>query len=205
MTYYLPDGYQPREVPERYQPGPPGGRVWQPDVYPYAAELARLGGSVRLVDVGCSTAAKLQPYGDEFDLIGVDLPGTPAPDGVSMRYRDLDAPGRFPVAKKLLAGSVLVCSDVIEHLVQPEYLVAMLVDALGTADALVLSTPDRARTRGPADLGPPRNPCHVREWNADELVAFLADGGLNVVEQFWQRSNDHPDALEATTVIVATA
>lgn len=201
--YGLPAGYVSQR-PARHVPVV-GGPVWQPDVYPLAACLAVESGCSTLVDVGCGNAAKLLQL-DSFELVGIDLPDAlplDRRDEATFVAHDLDTPGPLPVCERLLRDSVLICSDVIEHLWQPEYLVAALREALREAQLLVLSTPDRDRVRGPHDLGPPPNPCHVREWTASELVSWLTREGLHVVEQTWQRSNDHSDRAQTTVLVLS--
>jgi hypothetical protein len=73
----------------------------------------------------------------------------------------------------------LVCGDVIEHLVHPENLLALLRRGLDDgAVALLLTTPERERTQTPGNLGPPPNPAHSREWALEELRAFMASEQL---------------------------
>lgn len=200
--YALPDGYRSR-IPARYAPAP-GGPVWQPDVIPLAAEIADRLGATALVDVGCSTAAKLLPFADRFELVGLDLadqlPDDPLGEWIPC---ELEAVADLPVPYSILERSVIVCADVIEHLEDPARLAYALARALEWAPALVLSSPDRDRLYGPGHLGPPRNPCHAREWAADELRAFLEASGVPVVSRLWQRMTDRPNAAEATTVLVA--
>lgn len=197
VDYFLPDGYIENPVGLYVEVG--DDTEWQPDVYLLAAELAREAGSVRIVDFGCSTAGKLLALADEFDIVGVDLP-TNLPDDPRGEWvaHDFDSTDELALD---FARSWLVCSDVIEHLAHPERLVRQLVAALGTADGLVLSTPDRTRTRGVGHLGPSPNGTHVREWDADELIRFLESQGLVVESQTWQRSY-RGAPVEATTVVV---
>lgn len=197
MTYGLPAAYRSQH-PAPYEPVV-GGPVWQPDVYPWAAGIARQLGAARLIDVGCSTGSKLLAC-DGFALIGLDLPGQlPTAPGARWIPADLSEPGPLPLAVADLEGAVLICSDVIEHLPDPSVLVAALRCALDHAVGLALSTPDRDRTRGRGDLGPPANRCHAREWTATELVAWLEAERLPVAWQGWQRSTDRA-TTQATTV-----
>ena len=74
---------------------------------------------------------------------------------------------------------MLVCGDVIEHLVRPERLLHGLRLALDHgAHAVFLTTPDRELISGVGHLGPPENPAHVREWRSSELAEFMASVGL---------------------------
>lgn len=201
-TYHLPDGYTAR-TPEEYVEFDDGS-IWQPDVYPLAAESARERGARWLIDIGCSDGRKLLPFGYEFDLIGIDLPGH-MPDDPGARWiaHDLDADAPLPLDELDLEDAMLVCSDVIEHLVHPERLVRSFRDTLPHAKGLVLSTPDRERVREPGHNGPPQNPAHAREWAARELVAWLTDEGLTVESQTWQRSNDQSDFAGTIVLVIA--
>ena len=199
--YCLPHGYSSR-MPEEYVEFDDGS-IWQPDVYPLAVKVARERGCSRLIDVGCSDGRKLLGWADEFDLVGIDLPGH-MPISDKRAYwlcHDLDSDTVLPLHKESLTGAMIVCSDVIEHLVHPERLVAALRSALRYAGGLVLSTPDRNRVRGKGHMGPPQNPAHAREWTAEELVGWVSSEGLKVNWWGWQRSNDQSD-FEGTTVLV---
>lgn len=180
--------------------------VWQPDVYPYAAKVARDHGSRRLIDLGCSTAVKLLEQADEFDLIGVDRPGM-APDDprLDVREANLDTPDPLPLTVDDLTGATVICSDVIEHLMHPEHLTANLRTVLEHADAVILSTPDRAFMEGgAAHNGPPDNWHHVREWTADELTAWITAEGFHIADAHHQRSCDSVGARDATFVLLLT-
>lgn len=198
MAYHLPDGYR-SQTPEVYSELGDDTH-WQPEVYSFAAQVARAEGAARIVDFGCSTAGKLLALADEFDVVGVDLAANISTDPRgTWIVHDLDRPGNPPLRKSDLHDAIVVCSDVIEHMDRPEHLVAKLRYCLRWALALVLSTPDRTRTRGP-DMGPPANRCHAREWDADELVGWLESEGLTVEEQIFQPS--YRGGPEATTVVV---
>ena len=73
---------------------------------------------------------------------------------------------------------MLVCADVIEHLVDPTGLLLALRALLEHAPVALLSTPERVLVRGADDQGPPANVAHVREWALDELVALSTAAGL---------------------------
>jgi SAM-dependent methyltransferase len=179
--YFLPSGYESRLEPE-YFVDEELNAVWQPDLYPEAAAIARRLGARRIVDVGCGTAAKLVELYPEFEIVGIDFGSNIA--ACRERYdfgnwieRDLDSSD--DLGYEDVAGAVLVCGDVLEHLVYPERLLRMLRSALDRgAAAVILSTPDRELTNEPGNLGPPPNSAHVREWTLGELEQFLASEGL---------------------------
>ncbi len=168
--YAIRDGYRERANPAYFQ-DLDRGIVHQPDVLPYAADLARERGIGRIVDVGCGHALKLAALRDEFEVVGVDY-------GANLRWCrenhdwgewheiDLDAPHELP------GDGVIVCADVIEHLRHPEHLLASVK---ATGCIAVFSTPERELTWGADHNGPPPNRAHVREWTGPEFRTLLED------------------------------
>ncbi len=205
-AYFLKPGYRSRERPEYFVDDTPGV-VYQPDVYPLSAAAARALGASALVDVGCGRAQKLLDCAGSLDTIGIDF--GPNLDHCRAHHPsrtwldcDLDRPHRLPARPRDLRRSVLVCSDVIEHLTHPEHLLASLRAALGHARLLVLSTPERDLTRGIHDVGPPANPCHVREWNLPEFALLLEHHGLPPCRIGLTRSDDQSGAMHTILALV---
>jgi len=181
--YFLPQGYQTREEPaydlEHFKPDP----VWQPDVYRDASRIAGELGVERIIDVGCGNGEKLVALDPRYEIVGLDY-------GENLRRcrerftrglwieHDLDTDAPLPLEPASVGESVVVCADVIEHLVRPERLVRKLHRACDDGACVVLSTPERELHWGLAHLGPPPNPRHVREWSISELAAFLAAEGF---------------------------
>ena len=177
--------YTPRVPPEYFDDA---GRadahiVHQPDVYALAAHLGGLLGASHVIDVGCGAAEKLLPLGERFKLVGLDLGlnletcRRRHPEHTWLEFdAERDPPPPLPPA--LLSRSVLVCADVIEHLVDPTGLLLALRALLDHAPVALLSTPERVLVRGAGDQGPPANAAHVREWALDELAALATAAGL---------------------------
>jgi SAM-dependent methyltransferase len=179
--YFLPPGYESRLEPQ-YFVDEDLDAVWEPDLYPEAATVARRLGSRRLIDIGCGTAGKLVALHPEFEIVGIDFGSNIA--ACRDRYsfgtwieRDLDSSEDFGYDD--VAGAVLICGDVIEHLVHPERLLRMMRSTLDRgALAFFLSTPERELTNQGPQFGPPPNPAHVREWTLGELEQLFASEGL---------------------------
>lgn len=198
-TYFIREGYRHRAEPDYADEENLGDLVWQPDVYPEAARLAELLGASWIVDVGCGSGAKLAALHPRFNVLGLDLPG-PNLDLCRSRYPflewleyDVEGNRPLPVPDVVLADSVVVSSDVIEHLRRPDRLLRALRSSLDVARAVVLSTPERERTWGPDHNGPPPNPCHVREWSMAELDAFLEAMGFDHRSMALTRSNERDE------------
>jgi hypothetical protein len=58
--------------------------------------------------------------------------------------------------------------------------VSLLREWLRFARLGLISTPERDVRWGDKHNGPPPNPHHVREWNAEELDTYLRGSGLTV-------------------------
>jgi SAM-dependent methyltransferase len=204
MDYCLPRGYQARLKPDYFKDNGYEG-VWQPDVYPDGATLAGRLEARRIIDVGCGTGQKLASLHPDFEIIGIDYGFNIEAcrqlyDFGTWLEIDLDRDESLGISD--FTDSVLVCADVIEHLVYPEKLLRLLSDALDRgAGALVLSTPDRDLINTPGNLGPPPNPAHVREWTNGELERFMASSGL--LGRFGRtRTNDVLPALRTILAII---
>jgi 2-polyprenyl-3-methyl-5-hydroxy-6-metoxy-1,4-benzoquinol methylase len=205
--FKLPAGYVSRDKPVYYADVADDGLTWQPDVYPMAAEIARSLHCDTLIDIGCGQARKLSVLHPEFKLIGVDYGGNmqhcrsnfPFGTWLEADFEDIDM---LPLPARVLKDSVVICSDVIEHLVDPRSLLRALRELLKHAPALVLSTPDRERTWGKTHNGPPPNPAHIREWTLAELSALFVREGFTLAAATHTRSNDGSPALATIMLVV---
>lgn len=99
-------------------------------------------------------------------------------EGISGSLRVVDA--RAIAEPDPSAGdlSVVLFADLLQRLPDP----ARALDALGrswrTAAVLIVSTPLRALTTGPDDLGPPKDPAFSRQWTLPELQVGLDASGF---------------------------
>jgi 2-polyprenyl-6-hydroxyphenyl methylase/3-demethylubiquinone-9 3-methyltransferase len=160
-------------------------RSYQRHVYIRALALAREHGFRSVIDVGCGPATKLveilRPAVGA--VVGVDV--APAIEycrrahagAAEFHIVDLERPA-------LALGrtfDLVVCSDVIEHLADPDPLLRFLPGLLAPGGLIVLSTPEREALRGAAAFSS-GNPEHVREWNRAELAAYLDARGFTILE-----------------------
>lgn len=203
--YSIRRGYESRAQPG-YFDDDLAGVVWQPDVYTDVALIATHLRAPRIIDIGAGDGSKLAALHPEFEIIGIDYGKNVErshdryPFGV-WRTCDLDTLGPLPVSDDELRGSVVVSSDVIEHLKRPELLLDRLVAALRIAGALVISTPERDLTRGIRTAGPPRNVHHVREWTMLEFGDLLRRQGLEHFAMGLTRSNDRTEEPHTIEVV----
>lgn len=168
---------------------------YQREVYERARDVARRDHLRTVYDVGCGSGYKLVHYLGEFDTTGFEVPQTleylrreyPDRKWAQVSFADRDVP----------PADLVVCSDVIEHVLDPDELMRFLVAVTGKW--LVLSTPDRARAYGrfsQYQLGPPSSEHHIREWTMDEFRRYVSRF-VEVVEH----THTHPE--HSTQMIVA--
>jgi SAM-dependent methyltransferase len=199
----LKEGYEERETPE-YFVDFKRKIEGQPRVYPIAADLARELGCNKIVDVGCGYSRKLVALHPEFEIIGLDY-------GPNIEYCREQYPfgtwiswdiEREPIPPELdTRRAVIVCADVVEHLVDPMILLGHLRTMLETGAAALVSTPERDLVRGEDHRGPPPNPCHAREWNMAEFAMLLTSVGLAPVRL---ETTESGDIVERKMNILAT-
>jgi len=171
MSYFLPEGYVERlGAPQSFDLG--GDDTWQDEVYKTAAALAYVLDLRMVVDIGTGSGFKLMKYFSDRVTAGVDL--KPAVDILRQKY-----PNRIWVTSTmavLMDVELVICADVLEHVDGPDYFLVRLKNDAPRA-WFVISTPDRKLLeRYPkwgAQMGPPRNGCHVREWSFDEFRQYM--------------------------------
>ena len=211
--YYLPHDYVQRAEPDYFVDHATPGVIWQPDVYPAAHAAATVHGRDLIIDLGCGRAGKLMVLGEQhpgLDLVGVDI--GPNIDwcrhhlhGGRWLEADLEVATTLPLAPEVIARSVVVCSDVLEHLTDPRPAMRLICWLLrhGAACAVV-STPARDKRAGADHPGPPFNPSHVREWAQDEFRAFVSSFPV-LIEQFELTRSDDSSGGLTTQLVVLTA
>ncbi len=184
--FKIKPGYIERESPQYFE-DVPDGVVYQPDVYELGAQLAEMAGGHFLVDMGCGFGEKLVTACRRHSLrpIGIDHGKNLShcretyPEGQWIEA-NFENPVPGLLNAEILKKSVIVCSDLIEHLKDPGPFVSVLRYWLQFAHLAIVSTPERDVRWGTDHNGPPPNPHHIREWNAEELQSYLQDSGLSV-------------------------
>ena len=183
-NFFLPDGYVSRPKPDYFDDAGnlASDVVHQPDVYAFADWLLRVSERRTALDIGCGSGRKLLALA-ATRRIGLDYEA-------NIRTCRAHSPGETWIELDLEHGdlphipnleperTVVVCSDVIEHLIYPAKLLALLARLYDMGAIVLISTPARTRARGGAHMGPPGNAAHVREWDLPELERLLDAHGL---------------------------
>ena len=147
---------------------------WQKEVYEHAAALAEKYRYEKIADVGCGSGYKLVHYFEDKITLGLEL-------ACNLDFLRNQYPQRNWALSDFdhipdFKPDLVICSDVIEHLVDPDDLLKFLLRL--NARHYVISTPDRSLLFKPWQRrywGPPRNPSHQREWTSREFLSYISD------------------------------
>lgn len=186
QNYFIRPDYRPRQTPQYFHDQLPGTspKIYQPDVYTLAECFASIG-KQRIIDVGCGKGEKLQALSKKFKIIGLDI-------GSNIEFcqqtyafgrwiaHDFESDREFPLDSTDIQDSIVICADVIEHLVNPMPLLDNLKRCNDNGACVLLSTPERDIHLGPNDPGPPANLAHVREWTISEFRTLLLYCGFDI-------------------------
>ncbi len=161
---------------------------YQYPVYEYARRFIQKNGLKTLVDVGCGPATKMidiHNHCKDVKIIGIDQESPielckERYDFGEWYVDDFENPRTdLPEIK----GDLVVCADVIEHVLNPGKLLDYIRNHVAPGGHVLLSTPDRMTLYGP-DMMVSGNVSHVREWTAQEFKTYLESQGFEVLEQF---------------------
>jgi len=157
----------------------------QDEVYAAANRIAQKHAVKVVADIGCGSGYKLLKYFSKYHTIGIEI--EPNYSYLTAKYPDRTwVFGDFSVVPNLPKIDILICADVIEHVVDPDDLLNWINEF--DFEYLVISTPDRdllPKIQGSTQCltGPPKNPHHLREWNVLELKKYLSQY-FEIVDQF---------------------
>lgn len=184
--YFLPKEYTINSIPKHYNDMNATDR-WQKEVYLYCKKLMTDKALTKIIDVGCGSAFKLIKYLGEFDTIGIET--EPCISFLREKYPTRTWLNSGEPEKSFnnseLSSDLVICSDVIEHIVDPDELVKFLLSI--KTSYYVISTPCRQRLvqyHGRKDMEAPKNKAHVREWTMDEFKKYLSIK-FTILESFY--------------------
>lgn len=190
--YCIKPGYSPNLVQATYDAGEVleywnESRIetsarFQYYVYRLCGRLIRKYQYASFLDVGSGPATKVRRFILPVckDVTLVDQPST----GVLLRRLMPESPFfavnlESPALDLGRKFDVIVCADVLEHLVDPDPCAEFIRRHLSVGGRAVFSTPDRDWLRGvDCNTCPKRE--HVREWNAREFAAYATSRGFVV-------------------------
>ena len=193
-TYKIQENYI-----HRAEPGHHDDSNWedqsQYEVYQYCAKFMELNNLQTVVDIGCGSGFKLMKDLGKFKTIGTET--EPCYSLLKSKYPDREwylageSEKSFFKNPNIENADVVLCCDVIEHIVDPDVLLEYLVSL--NAKYYIISTPCRevlcknprfSATYEPTWNGPPLNGCHVREWTMSEFTEYISER-FEVVNSFY--------------------
>lgn len=200
----LPAGYRQRERNETHDEARDSS-YWAPwrveasgrfqwHVYRWARDLIVRERLWSVLDLGCGVGTKLReilrPVCD--DITAVDQPNAIAAArslGTDADLIEMDL--EKPAATLGRTFDVILCADVLEHLLDPDPALALIRASCHQTTRVLLSTPDRRRRRGRACMQSDK-PEHVREWSAAEFARYARTRGLKVETRRMLPQDDSP-------------
>ena len=171
--------------PERIQ----AAHLFQSSVYWWGKKLIQKHNAVKIADIGCGAGFKLAKIANELKegrtFTGID-------QSSAIKFCEKTHKGVTWIAQDLsntdLDSSIkfdfIICSDVIEHLENPDLLLSFIKQRLLPGGHVLLSTPDRDLFRGVSCNHSP-NPNHIREWNEAEFRSYVSANNFVICETRW--------------------
>lgn len=159
---------------------------WQKETYNTALAIAEKNGYIDILDIGCGSGYKLVKWfpKEKYNTLGLEL--EPSLSYLKQTYPELRwelSQCDKPFDNTFFDIEVIICSDVIEHFINPD----MLLNFIKTIkfEYLVMSTPARDLFSENMSNETPINRCHCREWNMDEFRRYIDSHGFNVDRHFY--------------------
>lgn len=196
--FFLPENYRPNPIATTRDTERPdlywnlkrrrAAGIYQFPVYRYCMEIIHKKGVKSLTDIGCGFGTKLALINNRFpeiEIVGIDQESAIAEcqkrfDFGNWYSDDLECP---KVDFHRIKADLVVCSDVIEHVTDPDAVLRYLIRSVKSDGMIVISTPDRESMYRTAMVSP-RNPDHVREWSYGEFAEYLRSRGFYIHEHF---------------------
>jgi len=162
--------------------------VYQFPTYRYAQRLVQERKLKQVLDIGCGPAVKLMKLiaPNCKTVTGIDQEQVIERDKERYQGRNakfyvdnFDKP-RLQLKKNF---DLIICSDVIEHLEDPDKLLSYVKRFANKKTLILFSTPERDLLRGEGNLLSPKEE-HLREWTRRELACYLKEQGFVIEEHF---------------------
>lgn len=161
---------------------------WQKEVYEFAKEICLKYNIKNIADIGTGSGYKLISNFSEFNTLGIDV--TKTVNWLMKQYPDRQWSDKFEPIENY---ELIIASDVIEHLPDPDILLDLLEKS--KPKFIILSTPER-NLLGKKLNGPPKNLSHCREWTMDEFKNYVSSK-FEIIDHFISNTS------QATQVVLA--
>lgn len=169
----------------RYQDDEANSRKYQFEVYRLARNIIKKHNVKSVLDIGCGFGTKLAKliYPLCHNIVGIDC--EKSVDYCKNTYNfgewyidNIESP-TLSMHQKF---DLIISSDVIEHMANPDSLIAYIRSFCHSKTIIILSTPERNALYGYDHAGPPYNSTHIREWSKQEFLTYLNMSQIMVVK-----------------------
>lgn len=186
MKFCIKNNYIHRDEPE-YFDDTCNTDEWQNEVYHLAYTLSKIISKKPVLDIGCGSGYKLISIFHDMDTIGIEVEKTY--QFLIQKYPDKTWK---KVGTKLDQDfGVVILSDVIEHVKNPDEILNFLRDI--KFDILVISTPYRDSI-ALCQTGPPKNISHAREWSFNEFREYIGSK-FEIINHFLINKSQHTQCI----------
>jgi 2-polyprenyl-3-methyl-5-hydroxy-6-metoxy-1,4-benzoquinol methylase len=150
----------------------------QKNVYDLASSLVQNEEKLAVLDLGCGNPVKLLTSFPKLDrAFGIDFPEkilsiATAANGSNHKFLGYDLDDLIDLKEKF---DLVICSDVIEHVNDPDMLLENAKRHMDDESILVISSPEKRTTNE-------INYLHVREFTFEELSALLCANDFEIIE-----------------------
>lgn len=187
-TYKINEHYVSRNQIEFYD-DTSNTDEWQDEVYQYARSIFDKNDFNSILDIGTGSGYKLCKYFEKENTLGIDLPET-----VKFLKEKYPLKSWISNFKEQEGYDLIICSDVIEHLLDPDELLSII--SKSKPKMIILSTPDRSLISKEFQNGPPKNVSHVREWSFEEFNNYIGTY-FQIIDHFISNYNQKTQVILA--------
>ena len=191
-NYFIKSSYKPNKILETIETE--DHKYWterrisqsyysQYYIYKFCRKLVKKENLKSVMDIGCGFAVKLMEliYPICNEVYGIDqeriIQFCVKNFGLRTFLTDNVENPKINLDKKF---DLIICSDIIEHLFNPDSLLSYIKRFSHKNTFVVISTPERDILRGRnCDFSPKK--AHVREWNLIEFKNYLENRGFKVL------------------------
>ena len=156
-------------------------------VYLICKKLIQSRGYEKMLDIGCGPPVKVKEMFSPFDMeiTLVDYPGVkhladkylPEAEFIGANLETID----LILSEKY---NLIICADVIEHLINPGNCMQFIRNHLKPDGIAVFSTPERDFLRGTDSNHCPHKE-HIREWNGCEFAKYIKSYGFHIIKHLY--------------------
>lgn len=192
-NYFIKNGYIPNKITENVNIQEWEGLGLSQKTYYYqyytyliCRNLAKKFKLKSVLDVGCRDANKLMKliypicndvYGIDKEKYFIELCKKKFKNH-NFFIDDVENP-KLKINKKF---ELIICSDIIEHLANPDNLLDYVKKYSNNNSVIVFSTPERNLRYGES-CNKPKLDGHIREWNSTEFKNYLENMGFKIIYQ----------------------